>query len=374
MGTQLLRSSSVVLWLMAAVAVGQCQPVIIGYTNCVSVTNLSQSMMTQIGQLKWYFAHASVGECMMEGVTNLHFSNPTFYPLQGNVASNSTPAATQAGVIYENDRGNPNYYGDYQVKLDLFQRAVSNGWHYPAVNIALTKLCYIDIWYANASNTVATLLDSYVRTLTSLETAYPDTMFVYATMPLTTTNYRYSSLDAGAPTLYWRSVFNDSLRAWCTANSRVLLDIADIEAHDTIGNPDTFTYDGRACQQLWWGNNVGACGQYCNESGDGGHPNNLEAEKLMAKGLYALAAATADRWTSVAGVPVIRSISVSGGNAVISWSAKAGDTYRLQYHTTTSSTNWTDVHPDILAVGTMASTTNSLAGAEARFYRVRLVQ
>ena len=84
-----LRRYSFLISLMALGGVAQAQPVIIGYTNCTAVTNYSQSLMNQIGQLKWYFAHASVGECIMAGVTNLHLSNPSFYQLQGNVATNT---------------------------------------------------------------------------------------------------------------------------------------------------------------------------------------------------------------------------------------------------------------------------------------------
>jgi hypothetical protein len=372
MAKQVLRLS-VLIGLMALGTATQAQPVIIGYSNCVAAANYSQSLMTQIGQLKWYFAHASVGDCIMTGVTNLHLSNTSFYQLRGNAASSTPPGTTLAGVIYEDARGNPVYYGDYQVKLDLFRAAVTNGWHYPAVNIALTKLCFIDIWYATSSSTVVSLLNAYLNTLTNLEAAYPQTMFVYATMPLTTTDYQYSDLDAGAPTLYWRSVFNDSLRAWCSANSRVLFDIADIEAHDSSGNPCTFIYNSRVCQQLWSGDNVG-CDQYCSLAGDYAHPTNPGAESLMARGFYALAAATVSRWSSVAPAPNISSISVSNGTATITWSAKAGQTYWLQFLGAPSPTNWSDAHPDILAVGATASATNSVGSSGPRFWRVRVAQ
>jgi hypothetical protein len=361
------------LWLVAAGTLAQGQSLTIGYTNCLAVANYSPSLMNQIGQTKWYFAHASVGECIMEGVANLHLANPSFYPLQGNSASSSPPGTTQAGVIYTDDRGNPVYYGDYPVKLDLFQTAVNNGWHFPAVNIAMTKFCFIDIWYATSSSTVASLLNSYVNSMTNLEAAYPQTVFVYATMPLTTTNYQYSTIDTGAFDIYWRNVFNDSLRAWCSANNRVLFDIADIEAHDTNGNLCTFTYNTRVCQQLWRGYNVG-CNQYCNEAGDGAHPTNVEAEQLLAQGFYALAAATVSRWSSAAPAPLIGPITLSNGAAIITWSAATGHTYRLQFQDTLSPANWNDVPPDILAVAATASATNSVGSSGTAFYRVRLVQ
>ena len=61
--------------------------------------------MNQLGQAKWYFAHASVGECIMEGVGHLNASNPGFYQLHGVSADNVPPGSTTAGVIYDDDRG-----------------------------------------------------------------------------------------------------------------------------------------------------------------------------------------------------------------------------------------------------------------------------
>jgi hypothetical protein len=290
------------LWLVGAGNVTQGQPVIIGYTNCVAVTNFSQLLMNHIGQVKWYFPHASVGECMMDGVTNLHLSNPGFYQLQGFSSSNRPPGSTQPGRIYEDDRGNPGYYGNYQIKLDLFNAAVSNGWHYPLVNIALPKFCFIDIWTTTNTSLVNTLINSYLKTMTNQEASYPDTLFPYATMPLTTTNYRYAGSDFGPFDIYWRNVFNDSLRGWCLTNNRVLLDIADIEAHDTNGNLTTFVYSNRICQQLYSGYNVGGT-NWGAESGDYAHPTNPEGEKLLARAFYALAATVVNRWTNVNRAP-----------------------------------------------------------------------
>jgi len=90
------------LWVASPLTVAsavQGQSVTVGYAQCMAVPNYSQSIMNQIGQLRWYFAHASVGECIMEGVTNLHLSNSSFYQLQGFSASSSPPASTQAGAI-----------------------------------------------------------------------------------------------------------------------------------------------------------------------------------------------------------------------------------------------------------------------------------
>ena len=155
--------------------------------------------MNQIGQLRWFFAHASVGANLVEGITNLHGSNPSFYQIYTNGAADTDPyitsypppANTTNGILYEYMRGN---YG-WQAKVDSFQTYVSNGWRFPKVNLALNKFCWID---------QAADWTYYVNSLSNLEAAFPETIFVYMTMPLTTTNYDTANN-------YYRNAFNDNL-------------------------------------------------------------------------------------------------------------------------------------------------------------------
>jgi len=67
----------------------------------------------------------------------------------------------------------------------------------------------------------------------ALEAQYPDTKFIYWTMPLMTDD------DASA---VLRAQFNQNLRNWiATQNNKYLFDIADIEAWDSTGVHHTFT-------------------------------------------------------------------------------------------------------------------------------------
>jgi hypothetical protein len=241
---------------------------VIGYTNCLAVTSYSQSLMNNIGQLKWYFAHASVGGNMMDGIAALHAMNANFYQIHSLAEDGTPPSATTNGIIYEYMRGNPGW----QVKFDSFQTYVSNGWCYPKINLAMNKLCFID---------PTADLNYYIRSMTNLESAFPQTRFVYTTMPLMNT----SDSDN-----YLRNLYNYGLRAWVGTNNRVLYDIADIESHDTNGVPVTFTYNSLVCQRL--------CDTYTT---DGGHLNVL-ASQLVAKGFYALAAATVTTPLTVTGI------------------------------------------------------------------------
>ena len=125
----------------------------------------------------------------------------------------------------------------------------------------MNKLCYID---QGAS------FKYYLHSMTNLESEFPDTVLVYATIPLTTATDGDNFL---------RNAFNDRLREWVRLNGRVLYDIADIEAHGPDGKPCTFDYRNKTCQKL--------SDQYTT---DGGHLNE-KGRQAVARGFYALSAA-----------------------------------------------------------------------------------
>jgi hypothetical protein len=68
--------------------------------------------------------------------------------------------------------------------------------------------------------------------------------------------------------------------------------------------------------------------------------------------------------------PIIQSIVISNGTAVVTWSTVPGHTYRLQSKDHLEDTNWTDIVPDILAAASTATATDSITNSSQRFYRV----
>jgi Bacterial Ig domain/Immunoglobulin domain len=68
--------------------------------------------------------------------------------------------------------------------------------------------------------------------------------------------------------------------------------------------------------------------------------------------------------------PVIKSVVLKDGVAVITWTANPGSVYRLQFKDDFKSPKWLDAEPDIIATDTEASATNSIVGAPQRIYRV----
>ena len=63
----------------------QAHAVVIDHNSVNAVSSYSQGTMDKIGDLNYFFAHASVGGNMVSGLSALHYSNATFYRFAGSV-------------------------------------------------------------------------------------------------------------------------------------------------------------------------------------------------------------------------------------------------------------------------------------------------
>jgi len=70
-------------------------------------------------------------------------------------------------------------------------------------------------------------------------------------------------------------------------------------------------------------------------------------------------------------LPVILSLKVSNGSAVITWSSVPAKDYRLQYKTNVTDVTWSEVAPSITATAATTTTTNTVGTVAQRFYRIR---
>ena len=76
----------------------------------------------------------------------------------------------------------------------------------------------------------------------------------------------------------------------------------------------------------------------------------------------------------VAVVPLVfEPVILSNNVLTLSWSSISGLTYRVQYTTNLSGSNWTTLPPDVTATGDTASTTDTTQPDMQRFYRVFVV-
>jgi uncharacterized repeat protein (TIGR01451 family) len=71
--------------------------------------------------------------------------------------------------------------------------------------------------------------------------------------------------------------------------------------------------------------------------------------------------------------PVVQSITVSNGAAILTWNSIEGQTYRLEYNDDLDETNWTELPPDITASGSVTEKVDLIESVPQRFYRVVLV-
>jgi hypothetical protein len=289
-----LHRSSIAACLVTALSAAPTHATIIDHTAAAAVSSYSQDTMNQIGDLSYFFSHASVGSNMVSGLKSLHSSNSTYYQIQTSSASSSPPASVLDGRVYEYGRGNPGW----SQKLALFDTALSNGWA-GKVDLAMDKFCYIDEG-ANAT--------SYLSFMQGLESKFAGsgTKLVYATMPLTTSSDSDNIL---------RNNFNTTVRSFVAGSSnRILFDIADIEAWDATGQ-HTFTSGGTTYQQL-----------SASLSSDGGHLNALGSQRV-ALGFYAVANA------AIAPIPEPETYTMLiAGLGIIGTIARRRSSKKYKYH------------------------------------------
>jgi hypothetical protein len=244
--------------LVATLGMLQAHAAVIDHNSVDAVSSYSQGAMDKIGDLNYFFAHASVGGNMVAGLDALHANNANFYQLQTASASSTPPATVLDGWVYESNRGNPGW----QQKLNEFDQALVNGWA-GKVDLAMDKFCYID------QDAIAKdYLPFMAQMEGKLKLAGSGTRPVYATMPLTT--------GSGSDNIL-RNNFNTAVRSFVAGSSdRLLFDIADIEAWHTTGVQHTFVSGGKTYQQL-----------YSGFTSDGGHPNGVGSQRVL--GFYAVA-------------------------------------------------------------------------------------
>ena len=233
------------------------------------------------------------------------------------------------------------------------------------MNIALNKFCWIDPYVDT---------NVYLASMTALEGRYPDTLFVYMTIPLTGETDAENNL---------RNAFNRTLRQFCSDNSRVLFDVADIESHNTNGTAYTYSTTN---QMMYSGFAV-------NAAGDDWHLNAV-ARPWVARGFYALGAAlfTMDRDGDgmsdgdelIAGMCPTSPVSVfkftdpadSGtGGMVFSWPSSSNRFYFLQRTASLAGAQvFTNLLTNAVATPPMNCYTDSPAGAGPFFYKVGVRQ
>lgn len=185
------------------------------------------------------FAHQSVGGNILEGVSGLAAEAGVAL----NVAETESPPAAGPGLYHFHVGEN----GAPDGKIAHFARIVSAAGA-PAVDVALLKLCYVDV---TAQSDAAAIAAKYVETYSALQTQRPEVKFIAVTCPLTAIRSGPKEtlktlLGRGAPDAAdnaQRTRFNEILRARFAADR-----LFDLAAAETVSAPPSlaaeFTNDG----------------------------------------------------------------------------------------------------------------------------------
>jgi hypothetical protein len=224
---------------------------IIDHTNCAP--SLSDAQIAAAATLKVYFEHASTGQDIFgnsntdcsAGLNNdvtascglmvLHaadsrfaFSRAHFISQEsefGTESTNNDPSwfSTHTG-LQTCRRNNPAPAKKLSgfVGMSASMRA--------AVDVAMFKFCWIDVWPSTGGyvSNGATFAQAVITAISGLEASNTASGYAvvipYWTMPLQS-NQSYAEREA----------YNSAIRAYCAANKKWLIDIADIECHAADG-------------------------------------------------------------------------------------------------------------------------------------------
>ncbi|MBU1695211.1 MAG: hypothetical protein KKC51_14790 [Verrucomicrobia bacterium] len=344
--------------------------VTIDHSNFAAATSTAMSVMSKVGQLRWFFTHASVGANIVTGMNDLHGTDTNRYRLTiysvgtagggANYRASTNPVSTSNGVIYECDRGNPGWAN----KLVCFSNSlVTSGWRFPKVNVAMDKFCWID---PDADST------NYCTLISQLEVRYPETLFIYLTMPLSGLSFDQNDE---------RNSFNRYVRSFCAANSKHLFDVADLEAWNQAGVQQTYVSGGVTNQKMSF--------DYSEDTSSDWHLN-ATGRRRMALAWYSLAAAlfaedrdsdgSSDGDELLAGTEPANPDSTlevhiapqafagSGSNMVVSWVASTSRYYSIQRAVELAgSPVWSNRLADSLGANAF---TDAVGAAPQHFYRL----
>ncbi len=174
--------------------------------RCVDLLVIPSQDVEAASALRALMRHASVGTGIIWGLDCFAGDHPT------NVSCSGYPAG-----VYDRSRWLLELRaGNWKSKIDDLVTQVEL--RADDFDVFMTKFCYIDALGDSHPD-----WEYFRAAMEQLEADYPGKRFVWWTIPLT---------RDGQP---GTDVFNKLMRDYCTANDKILFDIADIECHEPNG-------------------------------------------------------------------------------------------------------------------------------------------
>lgn len=265
---KIIKSALILTTLTTLIA---CSELKNGECTMPPIDHISATEWQSLKQMRIVFGHQSVGYNILSGVETLaHGAGVSFKIVE------SRNAPSEFGIAHFRIGKN----GDPQLKIKDFA-AMLEGGSVQGMDVALMKLCYVDI---NANTDIRKLADEYSTTLDRLSKHFPKTTFIGVTAPLTTVQSGFKAWLKGlmgkAPGGYVenfrRQQFNTIMRSRYGHQGR-LFDLAKFEAEGA----GSYQYKGQPIETL---NLI--------MSDDGGHLNSQGQQYVASKLLKLLASAS----------------------------------------------------------------------------------
>lgn len=232
-------------------------------------TELDNTIIERVGQMRIFFGHQSVGANILDGIAALQKNTN-----KNRITITSTREAEQisgSGLYHAwiGENGSP------QKKIEDFRKLIESGIG-DKVDIALMKFCFIDF---NQHTNINKIFESYRDTITKLQQAYPNVIFVPTTTPLIANNM---TLKDWIKKILGRSQKNDSdniarnefnnyLRNYYLGKDPIL-DIAEFESTYPDGKRHFFHSNDKEYEAL-----------IADYTDDGGHLNTIGSQNVAKK-------------------------------------------------------------------------------------------
>lgn len=259
--------------------------IIIDHNSIALFDQIPDSYIQAAAAKKFLFIDRSVGSNINDGLNCLASGN-SFASASNSCKSNLTESTYRSHTKYNRSNWVFSHYGDggwynnvsnYITNTNL-QSATRESYtpNYSSFDVINFQFSYLDV--APTSDITSATSGFFIpypgntrsirdiHDMAQFETSYPNTNFVYAT----------TSLARNIGTTV-STAFNSQMRDYALRNNKALLDIADIESHDTSGNP--CTYSGQPAM----------CAEYTSEA-NGGHLSYGLSRQRLAKAMWVLMA------------------------------------------------------------------------------------
>lgn len=205
-----------------------------------SASDVTSEELARVARTRVFFGHQSVGMNVLDGVPGVYKGDGRVAPPIVQNGTNPGPTGGFIAHAFVGSNENP------VLKIDDFDAKIRGGIG-RQIDVALMKLCYIDI---TRGTDVDALFAKYRDTMAALERDFPEVTFVKVTVPLTTERGSLSTLRSrlrgddrlGPAENVQRERLNGLIRREYADDH--LFDLAAIESTAPDGTRVSGTYNG----------------------------------------------------------------------------------------------------------------------------------